>query len=92
MISPDNELLFYTRKGKDTDKGIVSNVIEEFTLSQRPQPTGEFTAGDPLRAPFNTPAYVNYGGVSLSLDNKEMFYLCLSRSRLSASIRTVICM
>ncbi len=73
MISPDNELIFYTRKGKDTDKGIVSNVIEEFTLSQRPQPKGEFSSGDPLRAPFNTPAYKNYGGVSLSLDNKEMF-------------------
>lgn len=73
MISPDNELIFYTRKGKDTDKGIVSNIIEEFTLSQRPGPQGEFNSGSPLRAPFNTPTYQNYGGVSLSLDNKEMF-------------------
>lgn len=73
MISPDNELIFYTRKGKDTDKGIVSNVIEEFTLSQRPGPSGDFNGGSALRAPFNTPAYSNYGGVSLSLDNKEMF-------------------
>ncbi|MCB9223292.1 MAG: OmpA family protein [Crocinitomicaceae bacterium] len=73
MISPDNELLFFTRKGKDTDKGIVSNVIEEFTLSQRPSPSGDFNSGLALRQPFNTPAYANYGGISLSLDNKEMF-------------------
>jgi outer membrane protein OmpA-like peptidoglycan-associated protein/tetratricopeptide (TPR) repeat protein len=73
MISPDNELMFFTRKGKDTDKGIVSNVIEEFTLSQRPGPSGQFNSGLALRQPFNTPAYQNYGGVSLSLDNKEMF-------------------
>ena len=73
MISPDNELIFYTRKRKDTDKGIVSNVIEEFTLSQRPAPKGDFDAGSPLKSPFNTRAYQNYGGVSMSLDNKEMF-------------------
>lgn len=73
MISPDNELLFFTRKGKDTDKGIMSNIVEQFTLSQRPTAVGDFNSGVPLRPPFNTPKYNNYGGVSLSLDNKEMF-------------------
>ncbi|UKN02658.1 OmpA family protein [Paracrocinitomix mangrovi] len=73
MISPDNELLFFTRRGKDTDKGILTNVIEQFTMSQRPSAFGDFNSGLPLRSPFNTPKYQNYGGVSLSLDNKEMF-------------------
>ena len=72
MISPDNELMFFTRKGKDADKGIVSNIIEEFTLSQRPGAEGDFNSGLALRTPFNTAKYTNYGGVSLSLDNKEM--------------------
>ena len=73
MISPDNELIFYTRKGKLGKGGVNPTLIEQFTLSQRPGPTGEFNSGTAFRAPFNTPEYTNYGGVSLSLDNKEMF-------------------
>jgi len=75
MISPDNELIFYSRKGADTDKGIVANVIEQFTMSVRPKPHGDFDGGTALRAPFNTSQFSNYGGVSMSLDNKEM-YIC----------------
>jgi outer membrane protein OmpA-like peptidoglycan-associated protein/tetratricopeptide (TPR) repeat protein len=74
MISPDNELIFYTRKGEsDAPQGIVSPVIEKFTLSQRPGVHADFDGGSPLAKPFNTTEYLNYGGVSLSLDNKEMF-------------------
>ena len=73
MISPDNELIFYTRKGKQGMGGVNPTLIEMFTLSQRPGHSGDFDGGKALRAPFNTPKYTNYGGVSLSLDNKEMF-------------------
>ncbi|MBD3636770.1 MAG: OmpA family protein [Crocinitomicaceae bacterium] len=73
MISPDNELIFFTRKGKQPGGGINPTLIEKFTLSQRPGPKGEFDSGAMLRAPFNTSRFNNYGGVSLSLDNKEMF-------------------
>lgn len=74
IISPDNELIFYTRKGKSDDPGgIVKGVIESFTMSQRDNAKVDFDGGEPLRAPFNTYEYKNYGGVSLSLDNKEMF-------------------
>jgi outer membrane protein OmpA-like peptidoglycan-associated protein/tetratricopeptide (TPR) repeat protein len=72
MISPDNELMFFTRKGK-IGGGVNPTVIEQFTLSQRPGATGDFNSGSALRAPFNTSKFNNYGGVSLSLDNKEMF-------------------
>lgn len=74
MISPDNELIFFTRKGQSDDPGgIIKGVIESFTMSQRANVNTDFDAGTPLRTPFNTPKYENYGGVSLSLDNKEMF-------------------
>lgn len=74
MISPDNELIFYTRKGKsDNPGGVVRQVIESFTMSERPDVNSDFNGGAPLRSPFNTPMFDNYGGVSLSLDNKEMF-------------------
>lgn len=72
MISPDNELIFFTRRGKD-DQGVNPLIFEEFTLAQRPGATGEFNSGLALRSPFNTSKYKSYGGVSLSLDNKEMF-------------------
>jgi len=73
MISPDGELIFYTRKGPDDGGGVVATVVEEFTVSLRPDIKSDFDAGDRLKKPFNTVQYTNYGGVSLSLDNKEMF-------------------
>lgn len=74
MISPDNELIFYTRKGKgDNPSGIINPVVENFCVSQRKSIKDNFTSGSPLSAPFNTGQFANYGGVSLSLDNKEMF-------------------
>ena len=74
MISPDNELIFYTRKGKsDNPSGIINPVVEMFSVSLRKSIKEDFNSGHPLEAPFNTGEFSNYGGVSLSLDNKEMF-------------------
>ena len=74
MISPDNELIFFTRKGEsDNPGGIINPIIEEFTVAHRTDYNSPFDKGDALHRPFNTPKYKNYGGVSLSLDNKEMF-------------------
>lgn len=73
MISPDGELIFYTRKGPDDGRDVVAKIVEEFTVSLRPDIKTDFNAGDRLKKPFNTPQFANYGGVSLSLDNKEMF-------------------
>ena len=74
MISPDNELIFYTRRGDFRSLGDVqSNLREMFSVSQRPNISTAFNKGEGLRPPFNTPEFNNYGGVSLSLDNKEMF-------------------
>lgn len=73
MISPDNELIFYTRKLDRRNLGdIVGNVVEELTLSQRPAVDQRFDEGTPLKKPFNDPLFNNFGGVTLSIDNKEM--------------------
>lgn len=73
MISPDNELIFYSRKvNKNTAAAIKSNVVEQFTVSERPDIKSYFDGGKALRAPFNTGKFDNYGGVTLSVDNKEM--------------------
>ncbi len=73
MISPDNELIFYTRKLDRKNLGdMVSNVVEEFTFSQRPDVNALFSGGEGLKAPFNTGEFSNYGSATLSVDNKEM--------------------
>ncbi|MBI3133079.1 MAG: OmpA family protein [Bacteroidetes bacterium] len=73
MLAPDSELIFYTRKGTEEAHGVVEGVFEEFTVSLRPDIKTDFNGGEKLKKPFNVATYANYGGVSLSLDNKEMF-------------------
>jgi outer membrane protein OmpA-like peptidoglycan-associated protein/tetratricopeptide (TPR) repeat protein len=73
MISPDNELIFYTRKLDRANLGdLVSKMVEEFTFSQRADLKSEFDKGDPLKPPFNDGTFTNYGSATLSVDNKEM--------------------
>jgi len=73
MISPDNDLLFFTRKIDRKNLGdISSNIREEFTISSRTEAQGPFTSGDPLPKPFNDGNFFNYGTATLSVDNKEM--------------------
>ncbi len=82
MISPDNELIFYTRRGDFRSLGdLQSNVTEMFSVSQRKSVDAPFNKGEGLRPPFNTPEFDNYGGVSLSLDNKEMF-ICACKNEM----------
>jgi outer membrane protein OmpA-like peptidoglycan-associated protein/tetratricopeptide (TPR) repeat protein len=73
MISPDNELLFYTRKYQKQSKGDVKpRMVEEFTVSNRPDINARFSDGDALPSPFNK-GIANYGGATISVNNKEMF-------------------
>ena len=78
MISPDNEMLFFTRKIDRKNLGdITSRIVEEITLSTRSDMDSPFDAGKPLVKPFNDfTLFSNYGGVSISVDNKEM-YICM---------------
>lgn len=82
MISPDNELMFYTRKLDRKNLGdVISNVVEEFTFSKRPDMNGKFDAGNPFEKPFNDGTFVSYGAASMSVDNKEMV-ICACKKEL----------
>lgn len=71
-ISPDGEIMFYTRKYMKKSKGdIVSRQVEEFTWSHRSDINASFDVGDALPAPFNMGD--NYGGATISADNRELF-------------------
>ncbi|MFP5470455.1 MAG: OmpA family protein [Bacteroidia bacterium] len=73
MLSPDNELLFFTRRYERKNLGdLVTTIVEELTLSRKTS-ENEYSAGQIMKAPFNVPEYTNYGGVSISPDNREMF-------------------
>jgi outer membrane protein OmpA-like peptidoglycan-associated protein len=71
MLSPDNELLFYTRKKIVKEKGdIIGREVEELTLSKKFDSSELFNNGEPLKPPFNVGD--NYGGITISVDNKDM--------------------
>lgn len=71
-LSPDGEIMFFTRRLERKLKGdVVTRSIEEFTWSLRNDINSVFNSGDPLPAPFNQGD--SYGGASISVDNKELF-------------------
>lgn len=74
MISPDNELMFFTRKVNKKNLGdITDNIVEEFTVAERLSiDSAIFNQGKALLPPFNDGAFFNYGTATLSADNKEM--------------------
>ena len=73
MISPDNELIFYTRKlDKRTLGDIKGKIVEEFTFSTRPSAFADFSKGEAFKSPFNDGTFSNYGAATMSVDNKEM--------------------
>lgn len=73
MLSPDNELLFYTRRYDEKKLGdILTSTIEELVVSNSTDYMA-YNGGKPMKSPFNQPEYTNYGGVSISPNNREMF-------------------
>jgi outer membrane protein OmpA-like peptidoglycan-associated protein len=79
IISPDNELIFYTQEFEYKAKGDpITQVIQAFTESSRPNALADFSVGTPLAKPFNIGP--KYGGASISIDNKEM-YVCACQSQ-----------
>jgi outer membrane protein OmpA-like peptidoglycan-associated protein/tetratricopeptide (TPR) repeat protein len=71
IISPDGEIMFYTRAMQKQSKGDVApRMVEEFTWSLRPDINASFDAGKALPKPFNVGD--NYGGATISVDNREL--------------------
>lgn len=82
MISPDNELIFFTRKLDRRAKGdMVGKIVEEFTWAKRPHMLGDFDGGNPVDHPFNDGTFDSYGSATLSVDNKEMI-ICACRDEM----------
>lgn len=82
MISPDNELMFYTRKIDRKLKGdLQSYVVEEFTFSERKDSRSPFDSGKPFKNPFNDGTFQSYGAATMSVDNKEMI-LCACKDEI----------
>lgn len=72
MLSPDNTAIFFTRKEKIKRKGDMYPVdVETFMKADKALDGSDFQKPQPLPPPFNVGD--NYGGVSISLDNREMF-------------------
>lgn len=80
MISPDNDLMFFTRKINRKNLGDVSdNIVEEFTIAEHQSPSSTvFNFGSAVPPPFNDGSFFNYGTASLSTDNREMI-ICACR-------------
>lgn len=72
MLSPDNEIIFFTRQEKVKAKGdLYARDVENFMQAPANADGSDFQNPQPLPPPFNVGD--NYGGVSISLDNREMF-------------------
>lgn len=78
-ISPDNEVMLYTRRitltQNERETTVKSNRIvqvERFSVSGFVN--GEFGVGQAFGEPFNTNTQANYGGATISSDNKEIFF------------------
>lgn len=72
MLSPDNDLLFFTRKIDRKNLGdISSRIVEEYSMAERNGMNSPFNEGTKLPPPFNI-AGDNFGGSTISVDNKEM--------------------
>jgi outer membrane protein OmpA-like peptidoglycan-associated protein len=75
MLSPDNELIFYTRKLEGNQReNVYGDVvfIEQLTQSVRSGVQSDFDGGKPVGGPFDDKTFTSFGGVTLSVDNHEM--------------------
>ena len=71
ILSPDQELLFFTRRSiKRSKHSITSNIVEEFVWSNKQD--NAFNTGIPLEYPFNQET--NEGGASITIDNRILYY------------------
>jgi len=71
ILSPDQELVFYTRRGVKNEIGSLTNTVtEEFVFSK--EETTDFNAGLPMPFPFNRNS--NEGGASITIDNRTLYF------------------
>ncbi|MBC8266050.1 MAG: OmpA family protein [Flavobacteriales bacterium] len=75
ILSPDQEIVFYTRRGEKNEIGSLTNTMtEEFVFSK--EETTDFNTGNPMPFPFNRNS--NEGGASITIDNKTLYFTTCS--------------
>jgi len=71
IISPDQELFFFTRRSsRESLQSITTVTVEEFVSSKKIGNT--FEVGQALKYPFNIES--NEGGASITIDNRVLYY------------------
>lgn len=71
LISPDGEIMFYTRSVMKQAKGdFAPKASEDFSWSKRPDINARFDDGKALPSPFNQGN--NCGGATITVDNREL--------------------
>ena len=79
LLTPDNEKLYFTRRWEDVTpnrNSVINNsnkvrYIEKFSVSDLT--SGKFTTGNEMPEPFNADKKSNYGGVTISLNNRHLY-------------------
>ena len=73
IISPDQEVCFFTRRFEEQKKGaLFASSVEKFMLSKKNGET--FEKGEPMLPPFNKSGSNNEGGASITIDNKHLYF------------------
>lgn len=73
IISPDNELCFFTRRFEYKGKNMLTPTsVEKFMMSE--YKNGEWTQGEMMSFPFNKSNSGNEGGATVTIDNKHLFF------------------
>lgn len=86
MISPDNLLMFYTRKQDMKNLGdVVSNIQEIYTYSIRTDDGLAFDGGKAFPKPFNNGTFQSYGAATMSVDNKEMIICACKKTEVGGN-------
>lgn len=88
MISPDNEVLFYTRGAMEKDYGSAAQVEiykEALIMAEREDIQLDFDAGDKMGMPFSDESFTNFGGVTISVDNRELILAGCKRIRVEVN-------
>lgn len=73
IISPDEELCFFTRRFEEQKRGaLFPTSVEKFMFSKKTN--GIFEKGETMPLPFNKSGSNNEGGASITIDNKHLFF------------------
>ena len=70
LISPDQEIVLFTRRGSRDELGVVNKESEDFIKSEGG--LDNFSKGDEMKYPFNQNN--NEGGASMTIDNTILYF------------------